>query len=326
MIATAQKVLHYSLQPNLTLGQLKKATTFCGDTEEAQQLAERMEAHHIVGITSEMENYPPKCYEIKRAPYLLYAMGNLALLDQKILGIVGPREMSSYAERVMETFFVQAQGIALTTISGMARGVDHKCHQLSLHYGIPTIAVLGGGLRWYLRSSAKSFIEKIVAEGGLVLSEFKLDFEPTTWSFPQRNRLIAGLSEVLFLPEARAGSGSLITVDFALQMHREVFVAPNQLFSVNGGGSNQLLAEGKATLLSNFEQLLSKFQKNLTPSVSIPSIPDNLTSTEQELFSLVRKFSGKHLSEWEVSSRDFATLLSELTLLELKGSIRQESP
>jgi DNA processing protein len=273
------------------------------DEKEDQELTARMEKWGVIGITREMSTYPPALLEVKTPPRFFYAMGNFSLLEQSaLLGIVGPREMSPYAERVMEALFEQAKGITFASISGMARGVDQKCHQLSLTGGIPTIAILGGGLRRYLHTSAQKFIEKIVAGGGLVLSEFKLDFQPTKWSFPLRNRLIAGLSKVLFLPEAREGSGSLITVNCALQMKKEVFVAPNQLFSSNGRGSNQLLAEGKVRLLSDFSQLLVKFDKNLKEKceVSVPVV--DLTDKEKEVVQLVKRYVGQDFSEWNVQS------------------------
>jgi DNA processing protein len=210
--------------------------------------------------------------------------------------------MSPYAERVMEALFQQAKGISFTTISGMARGVDQKCHQLSLANEIPTIAILGGGLRRYFRNGGQKFIEKIVEGGGLVFSEFQLDFQPTKWSFPQRNRLIAGLSQVLFLPEARTGSGSLITVNFALQMKKEVFVAPNQLFSSNGKGSNQLLAEGKVKFLNDFNQLFMKFDKSLVGKREISVSIVDLTEKEKEVVGLVKHYKGLDFSDWNAHS------------------------
>ena len=90
-------------------------------------------------------------------------------------------------------------------------------------------------------------------------SEFPLDFEPTNRTFPQRNRLIAGLSDVLFLPEAREKSGSLITADFALKMNKPVYVVPNQLFSKNGVGSNQLISRGQVRMLTDFQQIFRYF-------------------------------------------------------------------
>jgi DNA processing protein len=214
--------------------------------------------------------------------------------------------MSPYADKVMESLFEQARTVNLITVSGLARGVDQKCHQLSLQGGIPTIAILGGGLRRYLKSSAKKLIEQIVEGGGLVLSEFKLDFKPTNRSFPQRNRLIAGLSDVLFLPEAREGSGSLITANFALQMKKEIFVAPNQLFSANGGGSNQLVSEGKVKLLTHFDQLLGKFDKSLTENREIGEPTVALTPEEKVMLEWVKKYAHQDLSVWSSEvGRDF---------------------
>lgn len=99
--------------------------------------------------------------------------------------------MSPYADQVLQSLFAEMKGLDMVTVSGLARGVDQKCHQLSLKHTIPTIAVLGGGMRTYLKKNDKRLIHEIVEAGGLVISEFKLDFVPTTWSFPQRNRLIA---------------------------------------------------------------------------------------------------------------------------------------
>ena len=157
-----------------------------------------------------------------------------------------------------------------------------------------------------------------------MLSEFKLDFEPTTWSFPQRNRIIAGLSDYLFLPEAKEGSGSLITVDFALKMKKKVFVAPNQLFSANGGGSNHLISQGKVSLLTDFEQLLGAF----VPKVREKSVVLNdLTPRERELVDLIAAHPEQEFSAW-ISQVvwDFGEALSQLTLLEMKGVIVQRSP
>ena len=240
-----KKALYYSLDEAVTPRQLREMSEISFEEEEkekAEILQKWMEKFQVKALFEGMTDYPEKLLQVKNTPYIVYAMGDVSLLQKKILGIVGPREMSEYAEQLLEAFFQQGKEFDLVTVSGMARGVDQKCHQLSLKYGVPTIAVLGGGLKYYFEDcrGLKRFsedsrkIQKIIEGGGLVLSEFKLDFVPTKWSFPQRNRLIAGLSDCLFLPEAREGSGSLITVDFVLQMKKEVWVAPNQLFAFNG--------------------------------------------------------------------------------------------
>jgi DNA processing protein len=166
-----QKLLYYSLDPHITLGTLKKTCILSPqqlqllESSPGKTLTQRKENHHIIGITQEMENYPSKFSSSKTSPYLLYAIGNTDLLNQKVLGIVGPREMSPYASKVMEALFQHLQQLNLITVSGLARGVDQKCHQLSLKYNIPTIAILGGGIKRYLKSSAKHLIKEILQKG-----------------------------------------------------------------------------------------------------------------------------------------------------------------
>ncbi len=259
----------------------------------------------------------------------LFAIGNLELLKTNILGIVWPRSMSSYANQILESFFEKSKGRVFTTISGLAKGVDQKCHSLSLRTNLPTIAVLGGGIEYYLKTSNHNFMMEIIEKGGLILSEFDVNFKPTSRSFPLRNRIIASLSDMLFLPEAREGSGSLITVNYALKIKRPVFIAPNPLFSLNGEGSNQLLASGKWQLLSNFSQILDQFKNNTANEQedNMYKILNSLTIEEQQIYSLVKQHSNQELSTriW-ASELDTWEIMTHLTLLEMKGIIRQSWP
>jgi len=124
------------------------------------------------------------------------------LLSRKVLGIVGPRKQSEYGIQILHKLFQEAKGRDFITVSGMAEGIDQLCHHLSMQHGIPTIAVLGGGIGHYLDLPARHMIHQIIANGGLVLSEYPADMKPERYSFPARNRIIAGLSDVLFVPEA----------------------------------------------------------------------------------------------------------------------------
>jgi DNA processing protein len=116
-------------------------------------------------------------------------------------------------------------------------------HEMSMKAGIPTIAILGGGLKRFLESKSREIIQKIIDHGGLVISEFKLNKEPERYTFPQRNRIVAGLADMIFLPEAGEKSGSLITVDFARQMHKDVYGAPNTIFSPLSKGLLQYMQQ-----------------------------------------------------------------------------------
>ena len=211
-----------------------------------------------------------------------------------------------------------------------ARGVDHLCHQLSIGYHLPTIAILGWWLRYYRNSSARSFMEQIIQNGWLILSEFKLDFKPTARSFPQRNRLIAGLSDALFLPEAREWSWSLITADFAYQQHKPIFVVPNPIFSENWIWSNHLVSSWKANLLSDFSPILKLFgiqQASETAEIQISTSISNLTDEEKSLLKIVSQHRDEDFSQRlsEISA-DFGEAMWKLTDLEMQWYVMQDVP
>ncbi len=259
----------------------------------------------------------------------LFALGNINILEKKILWIVGPRQKSSYADQILEVFFEKAKWRDFATISGLARGVDQKCHTLSLHTDIPTIAILGGGIQRYLKTTDRHLVYEIIEKWGLILSEFDLDFEPTTRSFPLRNRIIASLSDALFLPEAREGSWSLITVNYAIKIKKPVFIAPNPLFNLNGEGSNQLLSEGKGQLLSNFSQILAIFGEEVIwkEKDKADELLNKLTTQEKYIFTLIKQYPNQELStRIHNSELDIWDAMTNITLLEMKGIIRQSWP
>ncbi|USN54284.1 MAG: DNA-processing protein DprA [Candidatus Peribacteria bacterium] len=122
----------------------------------------------------------------------------------------------------------------MVTISGAAPGIDTLVHSRSMSYGIPTIAVLAGGFGYYAKSQQWQYLQKIVAEGGLLVSEYKCYQKPTNYSFPQRNSIVAGLGDIVFVPAAGVKSGSLITVDFALDMNKVVYTVPTSISDSSG--------------------------------------------------------------------------------------------
>lgn len=335
-----QKILVYSLDEKLTPAQIRKADDFsdffsdAGNQASVDKLKLRMGQHNIIWLLDDDPNFPHQLCSIKNPPVILYAMWNLEILNNQILWIVWPRDMSQYANQVMQALFTQIWNSNIVTVSWMARGVDHLCHQLSMAYHLPTIAILGWWIRHYRNSSARSFMEQIIQNGWLILSEFKLDFKPTAWSFPQRNRLIAGLSDALFLPEAREWSGSLITADFAYQQHKPIFVVPNPIFSENWIWSNQLVTLWKANLLSDFSQILKllgidNWKENINTECQYDNIHalDSLTNEEKTILKIVSQHYNQDFSQWmsEISS-DYWEAMVKLTDLEMQWYVTQETP
>lgn len=335
-----QKLLAYSLDEKLTPAQICKADDFsdffsdAGNQASAEKLQSRMDQHNIIWLLDDDVDFPHQLRSISNPPSIVYAMWNLDILKNQILWIVWPRDMSEYANQVMQALFTQIADSNIITVSWMARGVDHLCHQLSMAYHLPTIAILWWWIRHYRNSSARWFMQQIIQNWWLILSEFKLDFQPTARSFPQRNRLIAGLSNALFLPEARAWSGSLITADFAYHQHKPIFVVPNPIFSTNWIWSNHLVASWKANLLSDFCQILKLFNINYGKEyINNNCQYDNLstvnsfTEEEKNLLSIVSHHNNQDFSEWicEISS-DLWEAMCKLTDLEMQWYISQATP
>ena len=331
-----QKILAYSLDENLTPSELRKNDDFSDlfknpdNQHSAQRLELRMNQHNVIWLLDDDSDFPYQLSSIKNPPVIIYAMWNLEILSSQILWIVWPRDMSQYANQVMQALFTQIWNSNIVTVSWMARWVDHLCHQLSIGYNLPTIAILGWWLRYYRNSSARSFMEQIIQNGWLILSEFKLDFKPTAWSFPQRNRLIAGLSNAVFLPEAREWSWSLITAEFAYQQHKPIFVVPNPIFSENGIWSNLLVTSGKASLLSDFSQILKLFgiQHEANDSdIQISTKISDLSDEQKSLLKIVSQHHDQDISEWmnEISA-DFGEAMWKLTDFEMQWYVMQDIP
>lgn len=261
-------------------------------------------------------------------PHFIYAIGNIALLDKKLLAVVGPRKHSPYAEQVLQWLFQSAKNYNLATISGMAMGVDTLCHNYSLENNIPTIAVLWWGLQHYLNSPRRYQIQKIIDAGGLVLSEFKLPLEPSKYTFPQRNRIIAGLSDVVFLPEANERSGSLITANYALKMKKDLRVAPNTVFSTTSKGSNSLLSSPQVQALTEFEVFLGKYFAKKTDWIYWSENQVlKLDPTQKSVFENIAKAGELSLTELEQTTQENTwDLLNYLTFLEIEGLVYEKSP
>ncbi|WP_404462237.1 DNA-processing protein DprA [Sutcliffiella horikoshii] len=220
------------------------------------QLLSIYKEQSIEPLTIWDKDYPALLKEIYAPPVVLYAKGNRELFNTRMLGIVGARLMSSYGNHALNKLIPPLLKEEFTIVSGLAKGVDISAHQLAMERGGNTIAVLGSGLFHIYPKEHQSFAEEI-AFHHLLLSEYPPYTPPTRWNFPQRNRIISGLSEGVIIIEAKEKSGSLITADQAMDQGREVFAVPGSILSETSKGTNALIQQG-AKLVSSHHDILEE--------------------------------------------------------------------
>lgn len=195
--------------------------------------------------------YPALLAAIHDPPDPLWLRGSapVSLLSLPAVAVVGSRACSPYGAQVARLIGREVAAAGGVVVSGLARGVDAEAHRGALEAGGPTVAVLGCGIdRDYPASHAT--LAARIAESGLVVSEYEPGVEPAPWQFPARNRIIAGLCKAVVIVEARERSGALITAGFATQGGRDVFAVPGEITSSLSRGTNELLRDGAAPLLS----------------------------------------------------------------------------
>lgn len=191
----------------------------------------------------------------------LFYKGDISILEASVrIAIVWPRKMSNYAKKVLDALFLSlARYHSVCVISWGAEGVDEYAHRMAISCGMKTIMVLWWGITYYEQSSKRQLVKQVVESWWLLLSEYEHDFQPTHYSFPQRNRIIAELSHLVFLPEAGEKSGSLLTVWYANKAWIPVCAPMQDVFNVQSAGSNLGIVDGNILPVINFDEMLAKY-------------------------------------------------------------------
>lgn len=256
---------------------------------------ERLLQHGCEILTWDEDGYPELLREIPDPPPVLYVQGRKQLLNREGLGIVGSRDMTSYGKEVAQRI---AQEISpyFVVVSGLAAGVDAVAHETALRLGYPTVAVVATGLDIVYPSSNRDLAKKIV-DNGLVVSEYPLGTPAVGYRFPQRNRIISGLSKGVLVCEAQLQSGAMVTAKHAMEQNRDVFAVPGPIFSRQSDGCHALIQDGAklvrtaADVLGEYSYLpFPKTQKAplvaVTPDVIQPAM---LTEAERAVWRLLDK-------------------------------------
>ena len=203
--------------------------------------------------TLTLSEFPPLLHQIPDPPKTLSLRGSLPTPDTKLLAVVGSRKYTSYGEDVCEQLLAGLRGYPICIISGLALGIDAIAHRAALTNQLMTVAVPGSGLAdsvLYPRSHL-SLAYDILDDGGGLLSEFDPQFESVHWAFPQRNRIMAGMSHATLVIEAAEKSGTLITSRLATEYNRDVLTVPGSIFSKNSAGPHMLLTLGATPIMSS---------------------------------------------------------------------------
>ena len=193
--------------------------------------------------------YPKKLLNIPEKPKELYYLGNLPREDVPSVAMIGARGCSAYGKRFAGKIAKELSNAGVQIISGMARGIDTRCQEGALEGKSPTFAVLGCGVDLCYPEENQVLYEKILEQGGGILSEYPPGDKPLAWHFPQRNRIISGLSELVVVIEARVKSGSLITVEWALEQGKDIMALPGRVDDPLSEGCNRLIKSGAGSVM-----------------------------------------------------------------------------
>ncbi len=265
------------------------------------------------------EKWTEDLKKIKPEVKSLFYKGNLDLLldSSPKLAIVGSRRMTDYGSRVIEKWMPTLVDRGVTIVSGFMYGVDQTAHKACLENGGRTIAVLGWGIDWPVGSEDVDLYQKLLDRDGLIVSEYEGDQEPELWKFPQRNRIVVGVSQAILVVEAAERSGSLITARLAGEMEKKILAVPGQIVSRVAEGTNNLIKTGKASMVTSAEDILRQM------GLGLGQTPLRFSSVEQSDSILTLLSDGERTIDEMARALKVSVveILPRLTRLSLTGMV-----
>ena len=290
------------------------------DVEKAFKEVKR---RNISFLTYEDENYPFMLKQIFNPPAVLYYKGDLSRINfNKTLAVVGSRRASSYSKDALKLVLSGLKDTDITIVSGLASGIDTTAHNIAIDNNLSTIGVIASGFDFVYPSQNRELYEKIERENGIIFTEYYPTFEPLKYRFPQRNRIVSGLSYGTVVAEASLKSGALITANLTLEQGRELMCIPGLITNPNTQGIYKLIKNG-ANLTTCTEDILSVLGWQIQQQKLELEQAFDFTEEETKILSCI-DIEEKGFDEiQETTQMDVDTLLTNLTLLELKGIIRK---
>lgn len=256
-----------SVKEILTSQEFNKMAICLNDEYLNRHLA-NYEKDNVQTITFNNPNYPYVLKEISSPPLCLYCKGDISLLNSFCFSVVGTRKPTDYGIQVTKQYCKSLCAAGITIVSGLATGIDSVAHQTALENNGKTIAVLAGGLN-YIYPATNINLAREISENNLLMSENPPNTKPLSYYFPIRNRIIAGLSKGVLVPEMGEKSGSMHTINYALEFNRDVFVVPGRINSPMSKGANLLIKNLQGCITISPEDILNCYQLIETQDVKI---------------------------------------------------------
>lgn len=275
---------------------------------------------NIVVLTPFSEGYPSKLRDLDFPPQTLFCLGDVSLLDSECIAVVGTRTPTPYGKIITEKFVKGLSENNFTIVSGLAAGVDTISHKTALDNGGKTIAVLGGGFE-HIFPSFNIELAKRIAKEGLLISEYRPSFVPAQYTFPLRNRIIAGLSLGVLVTEAGEKSGALHTKEYALELGREIFAVPGNVNSLMSKGTNRLIRSAQGACVLDFEDIVCVFRENIVKSTAVNF--SQLSFDDQQIVDALKDGEKNIEVLTEKTGFPIQKLNALLTMLEIRGVVKQ---
>lgn len=264
---------------------------------------------------------PTRLVTITQPVKRLFVSGKLPPQDVKNLVIVGSRKHSNYGKQVLRDIVAGLVGYPINIVSGLALGIDTLAHEEALRHGMYTTSFPGSGLELSAIHPQTNIrlAEKIIENGGCLVSEFEPNFKATQWSFPQRNRLMAAYSDAVLIIEAEEKSGTLITARLAMEYNRDVLVVPGSIYSESSRGTNWLISQGAQPVTSANDVLTA-----LGFDVRSPIKRNDISNEEQVILEILREPLTRNeiIRECDNPADEVNSLLM---IMELRGLIIEDA-
>lgn len=283
-----------------------------------------VETRGINFLTLEDENYPKMLRQISNPPAVLYYKGKLFECNlDKTLAVVGSRRASTHGKQDLKKILSELAGTDICIVSGLASGIDTVAHTCAIENNLKTIGVIASGFDFTYPASNKTLYQNIENGYGAILSEYYPTFEPIKFRFPQRNRIVSGMSYGTLVAEASLKSGALITANLTLEQGRELMCIPGLISNPNTEGIYKLLKNG-ATLVTESSDILNALNWEIKPDTKGEQLTLPMLTPDEEKIYKNLEIEEKGVDELlALTKLKLDDLLINLTTMELKGIIKQ---